>query len=104
MKDLRTSSGDEGSSSSLDLTALIKLSFHKWRNMKILRKHWFVMTWGEWKIVFDKFQFHLLPSLIFEIDYGIYTIKFYFLGFRSSIGYSPFPFPKSMWETSFFNK
>jgi len=68
--------------------------------MKILREHWFMMAWTEWKVVFDKYEFHILPSLVFEIDYGIYMIKFSFLWFRISIGYSPYPFPKNMWETS----
>lgn len=70
--------------------------------MKIQRQHWFITTWTEWKIDSSKYQFHILPSLTFEIDYGIYMIKFSFLGFRSAVGYSPFPFPKSMWKTSLF--
>jgi len=72
--------------------------------MKIMRKHFAVVTWieGTPSKNFGKYKFYIFPTILFDIDYGLYSLKFLWTVFALQLTYSPFPFPKNMWETSLF--
>lgn len=63
--------------------------------MNIIGKNFYFVSYFN-RFSNHKFIFYFFPLIAFEIDYGLYNLKFAWLWFGFHVGYSPFDFPEDM--------